>query len=118
MRRFSLILLALLPAVASGQSLRPSSGRTLPPRVSAAIPHDSILARGLVFRGIGPSLMGGRITEIAVGERGGRLGAVIYIAAATGGLWRSTNAGVSWTSLFDSVRAPSLGAIAVAPSNP
>jgi len=78
---------------------------------------DSLLARGLVFRGIGPALMGGRITEIAVAERG-RLGTVIYIAAATGGIWRSTNAGVSWTSLFDSVRAPSIGAVAVAPSNP
>jgi len=82
-----------------------------------APPADSLLARGLVFRGIGPSLMGGRIAEIAVAERG-RLGTVIYIAAATGGVWRSTNAGVSWTSLFDSVRAPSIGAVAVAPSNP
>ena len=78
---------------------------------------DSLLARGLTFRGIGPALMGGRISEIAVAERG-RLGTVIYIAAATGGVWRSTNAGVSWTSLFDSVRAPSIGAVAVAPSNP
>ena len=83
----------------------------------AQAPADSILARGLVFRSIGPALMGGRITEIAVAERG-RLGTVIYIAAATGGIWRSTNAGVSWTSLFDSVRAPSIGAVAVAPSNP
>ena len=78
---------------------------------------DSILARGFVFRGIGPALMGGRISEIAVAEKG-RVGSVIYIAAATGGVWRSTNAGVSWTSLFDSVRAPSIGAVAVAPSNP
>ncbi len=84
---------------------------------SPAPPPDSILARGLTFRGIGPALMGGRISEIAVAERG-RLGTVIYIAAATGGVWRSTNAGVSWTSLFDSVRAPSIGAVAVAPSNP
>jgi photosystem II stability/assembly factor-like uncharacterized protein len=82
-----------------------------------AQPSDSVLARGLAFRGIGPALMGGRITEIAVAERG-PLGTVIYIAAATGGIWRSTNAGVSWTSLFDSVRAPSIGAVAVAPSNP
>jgi photosystem II stability/assembly factor-like uncharacterized protein len=82
----------------------------------AAPRPDSVFARGLVFRGIGPALMGGRISEIAVAERG-RLGTVIYIAAATGGLWRSTNAGVSWTSLFDSVRTPSLGAVAVAPSN-
>jgi photosystem II stability/assembly factor-like uncharacterized protein len=87
------------------------------PCLVAAQAPDSIIARGLVFRGIGPSLMGGRISEIAVAEKG-RVGAVIYIAAATGGVWRSTNAGVSWTSLFDSVRAPSVGAVAVAPSNP
>ena len=87
------------------------------PSFAFAQAPDSILARGLVFRGIGPSLMGGRISEIAVAEKG-RVGAVIYIAAATGGVWRSTNAGVSWTSLFDSVRAPSIGAVAVAPSNP
>ena len=101
MRRFALKALPLL---------------AVPSLVAAQAP-DSILARGLVFRGIGPSLMGGRISEIAVAEKG-RVGAVIYIAAATGGVWRSTNAGVSWTSLFDSVRAPSIGAVAVAPSNP
>ena len=102
MRRFilSVVLLSAFSAIQS----------------RAQAPADSLLARGLVFRGIGPALMGGRITEIAVAERG-RLGTVIYIAAATGGLWRSTNAGVSWTSLFDSVRAPSIGAVAVAPSN-
>src|SRR6188768_3024919 len=102
MRRFilSVVLLSAFSAIQS----------------RAQAPADSLLARGLVFRGIGPALMGGRITDIAVAERG-RLGTVIYIAAATGGLWRSTNAGVSWTSLFDSVRAPSIGAVAVAPSN-
>jgi photosystem II stability/assembly factor-like uncharacterized protein len=66
--------------------------------------------------------MGGRIVEVAIaenprGSRGGRLGTVIYIAAATGGIWKSTNAGVSWTPVFDSVRVGSIGAIAVAPSN-
>jgi photosystem II stability/assembly factor-like uncharacterized protein len=100
-----LIFLAASPSFALAQTSRS--------------PADSLLARGLVFRGIGPALMGGRITEIAVAERAGsRTGTVIYIAAATGGIWRSNNAGVSWTSLFDSVRAPSVGAVAVAPSNP
>lgn len=89
---------------------------------SPALPADSILARALTFRSIGPALMGGRITDIAVAEnpkavRGGRLGTVIYIAAATGGIFKSTNAGVSWTSVFDSVRTGSIGAVAVSPSN-
>jgi photosystem II stability/assembly factor-like uncharacterized protein len=92
-------------------SLIPSPGR------AQSAPPDSILARGMVFRGIGPALMGGRISEIAVAERG-RIGNVIYIAAATGGVWKSANAGVSWIPVFDSVRAPSIGAVAVAPSNP
>jgi photosystem II stability/assembly factor-like uncharacterized protein len=83
---------------------------------------DSVLVRALTFRSIGPALMGGRIADIAVAEnpkavRGGRLGTVIYIAAATGGIFKSTNAGVSWTSVFDSVRTGSVGAVAVAPSN-
>jgi len=99
MRRFVAIVALALPSLAIAQA------------------PDSILARGMVFRGIGPSLMGGRISEIAVAQKG-RVGTVIYIAAATGGVWRSTNAGVSWTSMFDSVRAPSIGAVAVAPSNP
>ena len=98
-------------------ALKAVLGLALPSLVAAQAPADSILARGLVFRGIGPALMGGRISEIAVAQKG-TVGSVIYIAAATGGVWRSTNAGVSWTSLFDSVRAPSIGAVAVAPSNP
>jgi photosystem II stability/assembly factor-like uncharacterized protein len=86
------------------------------------LPPDSILVRSLVFRSIGPALMGGRIADIAVAEnpkgvRGRGVGTVIYIAVATGGVYRSTNAGVSWTPVFDSVRTGSVGAVAVAPSN-
>ena len=83
---------------------------------------DSVLVRSLTFRSIGPALMSGRIADVAVAEnpksaRGGRLGTVLYVAAATGGIWKSTNAGVSWAPIFDSVRVGSIGAVAVAPSN-
>ncbi len=88
----------------------------------ATLPADSALVKALTFRSIGPALMGGRIADIAVAEnpkasRGGRLGTVIYIAAATGGVFKSTNAGVSWIPVFDSVRTGSIGAVAVSPSN-
>ncbi|HEY5061148.1 MAG TPA: hypothetical protein VII52_06405, partial [Gemmatimonadaceae bacterium] len=85
------------------------------------LPADSILARALVFRSIGPAVMSGRIADIAVGDASrtarGRIGNVIYAGAATGGVWKSTNAGVSWTPVFDSVRTGSIGAVAIAPSN-
>ncbi|HEX4682405.1 MAG TPA: hypothetical protein VH277_06850, partial [Gemmatimonadaceae bacterium] len=86
-----------------------------------ALPADSVLVRALTFRSIGPAVMSGRIAAIAVAEsKSGRaqLGNVIYAGAATGGIWRSTNAGVTWTPVFDSVRTGSVGAVAVAPSNP
>lgn len=110
----------LVPAVViwlPAQGGRPSAtqGSTLPP--------DSVLVRSLTFRSIGPAVMSGRIVEIAVadgyrGTRGQVLGTVMYIAAATGGVWKTTNAGVNWTPVFDSVRTGSIGAVAVAPSNP
>jgi photosystem II stability/assembly factor-like uncharacterized protein len=66
--------------------------------------------------------MSGRIADVAVTDNAkaprGRIGSVIYAAAATGGVWKSTNAGVNWAPVFDSVRTGSVGAVAVAPSNP
>ncbi len=87
----------------------------------SALPPDSVLVRALTFRSIGPAVMSGRIADVAVTDaRGSRskLGNVIYAAAATGGVWKSTNAGVTFTPIFDSVRTGSVGAVAVAPSNP
>src|SRR5439155_9815671 len=42
----------------------------------------------------------------------------IYVAAAGGGVWKTTNGGSTWTSLTDTQATQSMGAIAVAPSNP
>jgi photosystem II stability/assembly factor-like uncharacterized protein len=97
-------------------------GRPAATSRALAAPADSLLVRELAFRSIGPAVMSGRIADIAVAEnprsvRGGRLGTVVYVAAATGGVWKSTNAGVSWTPVFDSIRTGSIGAVAVAPSN-
>jgi photosystem II stability/assembly factor-like uncharacterized protein len=89
---------------------------------AASTPADSQLVRTLTFRNIGPASMSGRITDIAVAEapravRGGRLGAVMYVAVATGGIWKSTNAGLTWAPVSDSTGVGSVGAVAVAPSN-
>ena len=64
--------------------------------------------------------MSGRIVDIAVAEsplaRGGRLGTVIYIAAATGGVWKSTSGGVDWEPILDDAGVGSMGDVTVAPS--
>ena len=70
------------------------------------------------FREVGPTSTGGRVDDFAVGRAPGQPDAV-YVAAASGGVFKSVNGGVSWTPVFDRVDAMmSIGAIAVAKSNP
>jgi photosystem II stability/assembly factor-like uncharacterized protein len=81
---------------------------------------DSALLSNLRFRGMGPAVMSGRISDIAVPpatRAAERLGKTIYVATAAGGVWKTTNAGVTWSPIFDGQKVSSIGAIAVAPSN-
>jgi photosystem II stability/assembly factor-like uncharacterized protein len=70
------------------------------------------------WRSIGPVNTSGRIDDIAVARVRGQAD-VIYVATASGGVFKSTNNGVSFSPVFDGVDAMmSIGAIAVAPSAP
>lgn len=68
----------------------------------------------LTYRSIGPAA-GGRVTEVT-GIPGDPH--VYWLATAAGGVWRTTNGGDTWTSVFDDQPVSSIGSIAVAPSNP
>src|SRR5438477_5982195 len=77
-------------------------------------PGDDLFA-GLRWRNIGP-FHGGRIAAVtgAIGQPG-----VFYVGAPAGGIWKTTNAGVSWFPIFDQfTNVDSIGAIQVAPSDP
>jgi uncharacterized repeat protein (TIGR01451 family) len=63
--------------------------------------------------GSGP--VSGRLTGIAASPTDAN---TIYVAAAGGGVWKTTNGGTTWTPLTDVQSTVSMGAIAVAPSNP
>jgi photosystem II stability/assembly factor-like uncharacterized protein len=68
----------------------------------------------LEWRGIGP-FRGGRAVAV-VGVPGSPN--IFYFGAAAGGVWKTVDAGTNWKPIFDAVKASSIGAIAVAPSNP
>lgn len=70
---------------------------------------------GMNVRHVGPGTMSGRVTAITV-ERDRP--EVIYAGTASGGLWRSESAGLTWEPLFDEQPTQSIGAVALAPSNP
>jgi photosystem II stability/assembly factor-like uncharacterized protein len=83
-----------------------------------AVTLDQI-ANATTFRNIGPFRTSAWITEIAVPESPARDRLyTIYAATRTGGLWKTTNNGITWAPISDSVEAAAVGAVAIAPSNP
>src|SRR5690348_5305016 len=64
------------------------------------------LLRGFQFRSIGPATMMGRVDDIAGAEQDPL---TLYVGFATGGLWKSTDAGNHWRSLFDAMPSESIG---------
>jgi photosystem II stability/assembly factor-like uncharacterized protein len=71
--------------------------------------------KNLKPRNIGPSGMSGRITAIDVVENHPD---TWYIGSASGGVWKTTNAGASWASVFDQQPTLNIGSVAVQQSNP
>ena len=70
--------------------------------------------KALKYRNIGPAA-GGRVSRVT-GVAGDPL--IYYAATASGGVWKSSDGGASWKSVFDDQPISSIGSIAVAPSDP
>jgi photosystem II stability/assembly factor-like uncharacterized protein len=94
-----------------------------------ALPSTTTLARqqpgpgdvmnALTFRNIGPFRTSAWVTEIAVPESPARDHLyTIFAATRSGGLWKTTNGGLTWRPVSDGVDVAAVGAVAVSPSNP
>ncbi|MCC6460308.1 MAG: glycosyl hydrolase [Saprospiraceae bacterium] len=70
---------------------------------------------GLAFRSIGPAVTSGRISDFAVNPRNP---AEYYVASSSGGVWKTLNAGTTYTSVFDGQGSYSIGCVSLDPSNP
>jgi len=81
---------------------------------STPVPTGTAALSSLTWRAIGPANMGGRVTAVE-GIPGVR--DTFYIAGADGGIFKTTNAGVTFTALFTDQAVYSIGAVAVAPSD-
>jgi len=69
---------------------------------------------GLELRPIGPAVTSGRVLDIAV-QPGNH---ATYYVASVGGVWKTTNAGTSWTPIFDSEGSFSIGCVTLDPNDP
>ena len=71
-------------------------------------------ASGLSLRSIGPALMGGRIADIAVSPTDR---CTWYVAVGSGGVWKTTNCGITWTPVFEDQVSYSIGTVTIDPNN-
>jgi photosystem II stability/assembly factor-like uncharacterized protein len=77
-------------------------------RIAAAV-------RGLGLRAVGPAVAGGRIADIAVHPGDA---STWYVAVGSGGVWKTVNAGTTWTPVFDDQASYSIGTVALDPGSP
>ncbi|MDP6686523.1 MAG: hypothetical protein QF680_00930 [Acidobacteriota bacterium] len=71
----------------------------------------------LPWQFVGPTNVSGRMTDVAVVEPRGE-NYTVYVAGASGGVWKTTNEGTTWEPIFDHAASTSIGEVTVAPSNP
>jgi photosystem II stability/assembly factor-like uncharacterized protein len=76
--------------------------------------RDALLS-SFRLRSIGPASMGGRVDDVEVAPSDHR---VIYVGFATGGVFKSTNAGTTFAPVFETYGSASIGDIAIHPTNP
>ncbi len=79
----------------------------------AAKEHD--ILENIKFRNLGPAVGGGRVASV-VGVPGQPN--IYYVGAAGGGVFKTIDGGISWKAIFEKESTSSVGAIALAPSNP
>jgi photosystem II stability/assembly factor-like uncharacterized protein len=119
-RRLLLIVTVLLPGAAwrapaqtTSTSAPTQSAPTSAPSEKELLSADTFA--GLALRSIGPALMSGRISDLAVNPQDRHQW---YVAAASGGVWKTTNGGTTWTPIFDAQGSYSIGCLALDPKNP
>ncbi len=69
---------------------------------------------GLKLRGIGPAFISGRVSDIAVDPR---RTSTYYVAAASGGVWKTVNSGTTFEPIFDGEGSYSIGCVTVDPND-
>jgi photosystem II stability/assembly factor-like uncharacterized protein len=77
-------------------------------------PLSSATFKGMKLRNIGPAFMSGRIADIDIDQSDP---ATWYVSVASGGVWKTENAGTTWKSMFDGQNSYSIGSLTIDPTN-
>ena len=110
-RRMGLLLLGLALTAFAAAAEKPKATPT-PPAAPLLAPSK---LKAFKARSIGPAVMGGRVSDIALDLENPY---VFYLGFATGGVAKTSNNGGTFQAVFDKEAVASIGAVAVAPSDP
>ncbi|MFO7616422.1 MAG: hypothetical protein R6V75_04155 [Bacteroidales bacterium] len=115
MNRFNLRLLTLMMValLATSSLFAQRRDNRSEPGTRDALSEVSL--NGFRWRGIGPALTSGRISDIAVNPRNH---SEFYVGVASGNVWKTTNAGLNFEPIFDNEGSFSIGCITMDPTNP
>ncbi|MGB8508968.1 MAG: hypothetical protein WCD76_11220 [Pyrinomonadaceae bacterium] len=97
------------------QTTSSATASQTPARPEESAPTEMKAFERLEWRNLGPGNMSGRVADI---ESVAGNPNVVYVASASGGLWKTTNAGVTWQPVFERQGTISIGDIALEPGNP
>jgi photosystem II stability/assembly factor-like uncharacterized protein len=102
----------MLPSLALALALAAPQPKPARP---AAPPIEAPRLAALKARAIGPAIMGGRVSDIAVDPSDPD---TFYVGLATGGVMKTQDGGFTFRAIFEREAVASIGAVAVAPSDP
>jgi photosystem II stability/assembly factor-like uncharacterized protein len=103
-------------AILAGPAVRAAAALPAPPLPAHAPVLDAGVISGLGARNIGSATMSGRISAVAARNEGGKT--ILYVGAASGGVWRSLDGGTTFKPVFDKNAVQSIGAVTIDPSHP
>ena len=110
MRRFLVLLICI------GVALAPFEGSAQrKKKKSTQAKQEKIALDAFKFRNVGPAFLSGRIADIVFHPENDN---IWYVAVGSGGVWKTENAGTTWTPLFDQQASYSTGCISLDPQNP
>jgi len=109
---------AAAPAPLPALPAATAAARPAPPAAAAAGPArlDAGVLSGLGARNVGSAAMSGRISALAARRVDGKT--TIFVGAASGGVWKSTDGGTTFRPVFDRMPVQSIGAVTIDPRDP